>query len=143
MHAVSCLAFFHSPVYCGSPSMPIHIPIFMAAEHSLSWLYSSLPSYPSLGCLLPNAPYQKQCCRDHAWAHTFMHFFLKDFIYLFMRDTERERQRHSQREKQAPCREPNVGLDPGTAGSCPEPEADAQPLSYPGTPTGHSLLKLL
>ena len=42
----------------------------------------------------------------------------KDFIYLFMRDTkrERERQRHRQREKQAPCREPVVGLDPGSPG---------------------------
>ena len=26
---------------------------------------------------------------------------------------ERERQRHRQREKQAPCREPDEGLDPG------------------------------
>ena len=33
--------------------------------------------------------------------------FFKDFIYLFMRDTEKER------EKQAPCREADVGLDPG------------------------------
>ena len=32
-----------------------------------------------------------------------------------MRDTER--QRHRQREKQAPCREPDVGLDPGSPGS--------------------------
>ena len=46
-------------------------------------------------------------------------FFKKDFIYLFMRDTETARQRHRQREKQAPCREPNVGLDPGTPGSRP------------------------
>ena len=30
------------------------------------------------------------------------------------RERERERQRHRQREKQAPCREPNVGLDPRT-----------------------------
>ena len=30
--------------------------------------------------------------------------------------------------------EPNVELDPGTPGSRPEPEADAQPLSYPGVP---------
>ena len=30
-----------------------------------------------------------------------------------MKDTERERQRQRQREKQAPCKEPNVGLDPG------------------------------
>ena len=51
-----------------------------------------------------------------------------------MRDTERERQRHRQREKQAPCRESDVGLDPGTPGSCPEPKADAQPLSHPGLP---------
>ena len=31
-----------------------------------------------------------------------------------MRDTERERerQRYRQREKQAPCKEPNVGLEP-------------------------------
>ena len=34
-------------------------------------------------------------------------------------ETERERQRHRQREKQAPCREPDVGLDPGTPGSHP------------------------
>ena len=46
--------------------------------------------------------------------------FFKDFIYLFMRDTEeREVQRHRQREKLAPCREPNVGLDPGSLGSHP------------------------
>ena len=53
-----------------------------------------------------------------------------------MRDTERERerQRHRQREKQAPCRKPYVGLDCRTLRSCPEPKADAQPLSYPGVP---------
>ena len=27
-----------------------------------------------------------------------------------------------------------MGFDPGTPGSCPEPKADAQPLSHPGTP---------
>ena len=40
-----------------------------------------------------------------------------------MRDRERERERGTdtdrQREKQAPCREPNAGLDPGTPGSGP------------------------
>ena len=49
-------------------------------------------------------------------------FFNKDFIYLFMRDTERERQRHRQRKKQARCREPDVGLDPGSPGSGPGPK---------------------
>ena len=37
-----------------------------------------------------------------------------------MRDREIERQR----EKQAPCREPNVGLDPRTPGSRPGPKAE-------------------
>ena len=52
-------------------------------------------------------------------------FFFKDFIYLFMRDRERgrERQRHRQREKQAPCRKPDMGLDPRSPGSGPGPKA--------------------
>ena len=50
-----------------------------------------------------------------------------------MRDTQRE-QRHRQREKQAPCGEPEVGLNPGTQGSPSEPKADTQPLSHPGAP---------
>ena len=39
-------------------------------------------------------------------------------FFLFIRDTQRERQRHRQ-EKQAPCREPDVGFDPGSPGSRP------------------------
>ena len=58
-------------------------------------------------------------------------YFFKRF-YLFMRD--RERQRHRQREKQAPCREPDVGLDPGSPGSHPGPKAVTKPLSHPGGP---------
>ena len=42
--------------------------------------------------------------------------------------------RHRQREKQAPLREPDAGLDPGTLGSCCEPKADAQPMSHPDVP---------
>ena len=45
---------------------------------------------------------------------------LKRFIYLFRkreRERERERERDRQREKQAPCREPDAGLNPGTLGS--------------------------
>ena len=53
-----------------------------------------------------------------------------------MRDTqrERERQRHRQRKKQAPCREPDMGLDPGSAGSCLGLKAGAKLLSHPGCP---------
>ena len=50
------------------------------------------------------------------------------------RERERARQRHRQREKQAPCREPNVGLDPRTPASRPGLKADTQPLSHPGIP---------
>ena len=55
-----------------------------------------------------------------ATAYTFLLLF-KDFIYSFMRDTHRERQRHKQREKQAPCGEPDAGLNARTPGSDPEP----------------------
>ena len=51
--------------------------------------------------------------------------FFKRF-YFFMIDIKR------QREKQAPCREPNVGLDSRPLGSQPESKADAQPLSHSG-----------
>ena len=40
-----------------------------------------------------------------------------------MREREKERQRHRQREKQAPHREPDVGLDPGSPGSHPRLQA--------------------
>ena len=40
-----------------------------------------------------------------------------------MRNGETERQRHRQREKQAPFREPDAGLDPGSLGSHPGPKA--------------------
>ena len=50
------------------------------------------------------------------------------------RERDRDRQRHRQREKQAPCREPNVGLDPGFPGSCSGPKASLDPLSHPGCP---------
>ena len=53
-------------------------------------------------------------------------------FYIFIQ-TQR-RQRHRQGKKQAPHREPDVGLDPGTPGLCPEPKADAQPLSHSGIP---------
>ena len=38
------------------------------------------------------------------------------------REAETQRQRLRQREKQAPCREPDMGLDPGSPGSRPGPK---------------------
>ena len=48
-------------------------------------------------------------------------------IYLFMRD--RERQRHRQKERQAPCGEPNAGLDP-RAPRCSTAEPPRHPHQY-------------
>ena len=48
--------------------------------------------------------------------YVFIYLFLK-ILFIYSWETMRERQRHRQREKQAPCKEPNVGLDPGTPGS--------------------------
>ena len=46
-----------------------------------------------------------------------------------MIDREREREREAEtqeEEKQAPCREPDAGLDPRTPGSRPGPKAGAK-----------------
>ena len=41
------------------------------------------------------------------------------------------------------CREPNVGLDPGILGLCPELKADAQPLSHTDIPLVLKFISLL
>ena len=50
--------------------------------------------------------------------NTFLFFICFFKLYLFMKDMGGG-QRHRQREKQGPCREPDVGLDPGCPGSGP------------------------
>ena len=69
--------------------------------------------------------------------------FFKDFLNLFIRERHTERGRDRQREKQAPCREPDAGLDPRTTGSRPEPKADAQPLSHSGASRKGNLNRIL
>ena len=69
-------------------------------------------------------------------------FFLRFYLFIHKRLRERKRQRNRQREKQDPRREPDAELDPGTTRSCPEPKADAQPLSHPGVPAVMFLLAL-
>ena len=55
-------------------------------------------------------------------------------MIVTQRERERERGRDRQREKQAPCREPDAGLDSWTPGSRPGLNAGAKPLSHPGIP---------
>ena len=54
--------------------------------------------------------------------------FFKRF-YLFIHERHRR-----QREKQAPWRDSDAGIDPGTPGLCPGPKAGGKPLSHPGIP---------
>ena len=64
---------------------------------------------------------------------TLFFIFKKDFIYLFTRDTHREAETQAEGEagsmQGAECRTRSQ-----IPGSCPEPKADAQPLSHPGIP---------
>ena len=56
---------------------------------------------------------KKNCAQDN--------FFFLKILYIYSWETQGERQR--QAEKQAPCREPTIGLHPGSPGSCPGPKA--------------------
>ena len=55
-------------------------------------------------------------------------------LFIHERQREREREKERQRQKQVPCSDQDVGLDPGTPGSCPGPKAGAKSLSHPEIP---------
>ena len=79
-------------------------------------------------------------CDIHFIFLSYFHVFFKKDFYVFTHERQREtRQRHKKREKQSPHREPDVGLDPQTPGSSPEPKADTQPLSHAGIPVTYVL----
>ena len=82
-----------------------------ALSHSLKW-----------GILMP--------------PHLLCFFFFFNF-YLFMIVTEREIEAETQAEGEAGSthREPDVGFDPRSPGSCPGPKAGAKLLHHPGIPT--------
>ena len=61
-------------------------------------------------------------------------FKKKERFYLFIHERHIERGRDIGRGKSRLPVEPDVGLDPRTPGSGPEPKADTQPLSQPGVP---------
>ena len=46
-------------------------------------------------------------------------FIFFKILFIYPGETQRERQRRRQREKQAPCGEPDAGLDPRTLGLRP------------------------
>ena len=60
-----------------------------------------------------------------------------------MRNTEREMETQAEGEAGSVQRQPDVGLDPRTPGSCPELKAGAKPPSHPGIPRRLLLMKVL
>ena len=81
-------------------------------------------------------------------AFIFYFYFLRFYLFIHERqrergrERERERQQHRRREKQAPCQEPDVGLDCGSPGSRPGPKPSTKPLSHPGIPDIISIVKI-
>ena len=94
-------------------------------------LHSDCPLHPQKTVSIPfyaegNPPpctFQPLGAQQNTLTSISFFFFLTLFIYLSMRNTKSQRLR--QRERQAPCREPDVGLDLTTPGSRPEPKTDA------------------
>ena len=87
-----------------------------------------------------SVPGQAMLGREKNLTQAHLFFFLKT---LFIHERHREREaetQHRQREKQAPPREPDVGLSPGTPGSCPGLKAGAKPLSHLGCHWAHLLI---
>ena len=68
-------------------------------------------------CRWKSMAYSPKTCLT---VNLLIYFFLKIlFIYSWETHTHTQRQRHRQRGKQDPCREPDMGLDPGAPGSHP------------------------
>ena len=73
------------------------------------------------------------------YVRIYFYFFFKIlFIYLTEIETASERGNTSRGSGRGRSRliaeQPDVGLNPITLGSRPEPKADAQPLCHPGAP---------
>ena len=68
----------------------------------------------------------------------FLNTIFKKILFIHEKHTHTHTHTHTHRGRDTGRgrsrlhREPNVGLDPRTPGSRPEPKADAQPLSHPG-----------
>ena len=67
-------------------------------------------------------------------------FFKIFYLFIQQRQRQRQRERERQRKKQAPCREPDEGLDPGSPRPRPWLKAGAKPLSHAGIPLPNMFL---
>ena len=67
-------------------------------------------------------------------------FCFEDFIYLYLTERESISRGRRGRSSHPPSREPDVGLDPRTPGSSPEPKANASPMEPPQNPWNQQVL---
>ena len=123
-----------------------HDPRVLGSSPTLGSLLNGQPASPSSPSVLSFSQINKynlfnkskkenkliKIVAHKAYLHIF--FFLRFYLFINERHTHTEGQRHRQREKQAPCREPDEGLDPVTQDHALGPKSDAQPLSHPGIP---------
>ena len=84
-----------------------------------------------LGSVSPTVP-----LHSYTWCSRCLFFFLRFYLFIHERQRDRARQRHREREKQAPCREPYMGLNPRSPGSCPGPNAVLNRRATQGSPPG-------
>ena len=62
-------------------------------------------------------------------------------MIVTQRESAREAETQAEGEAGPMYREPHVGFDPGSPGSCPGPKAGAKPLRHPGIPGIYFLKK--
>ena len=106
----------------------------------LLWQQSSLNK--NAHQILSYSVYNKHIDPSNIMKMTKFRHLKKIFIHSW--ETHRAgwgEQRYRQREKQAPCREPDVGLDPGSPGSHPGLKVGTKPLSHPRDSQNSDILK--
>ena len=76
------------------------------------------------------ADHQTRTALDQLVKHQLAGKILK-ILFIYSQETQREAETRAERDAGS-VQEARWGLDPGTLGSRPEPEADAPPPSHPG-----------
>ena len=72
--------------------------------------------------------------KDGKLLYVYFPLIPHQFFFFLIHDRHRERQRHRRREKQAPCWEPDVGLDPGDSRITPWAKGRGQTAAPPSDP---------
>ena len=105
--------------------------VFNTHTQSLTSIYAY---QPKIGFLVRILIYLNLIINPPFYLWIYLFKFLKKILFIYSWETHRERQKYRQRERQAPCKELDAGLHPGTPGSWPGPKVGAKLLNHPGIP---------